>query len=141
MVSNLGKDRQIIQQTWASVAIVVPATPGRVPLSDVAQSAGVLQVDSIIISLHPDAGTILYLGKANVIGGAASNGLAIDSGEKVQFAISNERPLYEIQSPLIAQACIQPLPIPLVVWNLSDMWLTADAETTAVIQFFDVAWR
>ena len=138
---DLGRDRQIINQTWDSTSIPVPVTPAVIPLASVAQALSVLLVDSIIIALHPDAGSNIYLGKAGVIGGLLSTGLPIIPGEKIQLAISNERPLYEIQAPLVDGMCQSPVPVPLVVWNLSDMWLTADVAVTAVVQFFHVAWR
>jgi hypothetical protein len=140
-MDDIGRERQTIQQTWDSVSIIVPATPQAISLASVAQSAGVLLVDSIIIGLHPDAASIIYLGKAGVIGGLTSNGIPILEGEKIQLSISNERPIYEIQAPIVDQTCSSPVPIPLVVWNLSDMWLTADGQVTAVVQFFHVAWR
>jgi hypothetical protein len=135
---NLQARRQVIPQTAWCTRLAVPATPARRSLADAAAGMRTMQIDSMILSLHVDAAQPVYFGDAAVIGGTATNGMQILPGEKIMLSIDNERPIYEIQAPLVDVNCTDPLTIPLVVWPLDYYFVTADAAVDLALIFFPV---
>lgn len=128
----------VIQQLNQKV-IAVGLTP--TPLSDLAlQSA---YIDSFLLCLYSTAANSVFFGDATV---TTTNGMEIPVGVTVQFAINNERPLYELQSPLLQVAgvaiCdgVPPVDIPFVYWDLSQLFLIAAAATNVTIIPFKRAY-
>jgi hypothetical protein len=127
--------RTVYRQEFWPFALTVPVA-NAVPLSQSFQQAN-LQAgyDGFIISNPSKAsggsGNSVLLGDQNV-NTALFNGLEILPGAPIMLSIHNERPLYEVQAPLIDSICVAPEKIPLIAWDVANIWLRAFTGDTIV---------
>jgi hypothetical protein len=100
-------------------------------------------IDAFLICLYTTAANSVFFGNGGV---TITNGVEIPPGVSVQFAISNERELYELQTPLelaaAALTCqtVDHKLIPFVYWDLSQLFLVAAAATNVVVMPFKRAY-
>ncbi len=117
-------DRQAILQDFRSFAITATLPP--VPLVAGIPSANRSSLyTTISFSIIP-TGTPAIIGDSSVRP-ALSNGQWITPGVVTRWRIVNDRQLYEVQAPLVDQfACVAD-GIPIVVWDLSAIFVAAAA--------------
>ncbi len=129
--------RDIIRQPWLAYGLVVGLSP--TPLSQASQQSGLSgQYDSFIVSVPTTAARVILMGDSSVAV-AAANGLEIKPGVPVQLSIRNERQLYEVQAPIVDAECTQAEGIPIVVWDVSNIYfVTLVAPVTVGILLFKV---
>ncbi len=96
--------------------------------------------DAFIISVPRASANAVILGDSSV-SPALHNGLEIIPGQPVQLSIDNERQLYEVQAPLVDEACATPEAIPFVAWDLANIYLASFvAPQTIGLIFFKNAF-
>jgi hypothetical protein len=125
--------REFIFQDFYPIALTVPVWPDRNALSLVTQSGGAIQYDAFSVSVPGATSAVpvtrsVYMGNnsINPPGSAGGfNGIELVPGLLYQFGINNERPLYEVQQPLIEKlGCSVPESIPLIVWPVTNIFFT-----------------
>jgi hypothetical protein len=100
-------------------------------------------IDSLLICVYSTAANSVFFGDQTV---TITNGMEIPPGVTVQFSISNERVLYELEMPILPAASkivCAPMPetqIPFVYWDMSQLYLIAAAATNTVIIPFKRAY-
>lgn len=134
----LDVNREVVYQPFDSFLIVVGTVPTR--LSDTIAFAKTDLIDSFVISLDAGAANNIFIGGANV---TVNNGVEIVAGGgPVNFVIENQNEHYEILDPLLRISetlqCTpkQPLAIPFIVWDLSQIYLVAAAATNVRVMPF-----
>lgn len=127
--------RDLIKQEFLPKALLVGITP--TPLGQAAQQSAIMAAfDTIVLAVPSTAANVVWFGDSS-INVAAQNGLELTQGNPVLFQIINERPLYEVQAPLVDSTCQSgDESIPFKVWDPSTMYLVAAAPTTVGILFF-----
>lgn len=130
--------RPILAQRFQSYALLVGV--GATPLNTSWQQANLSGLyDAFIISVPLAAANGVFLGDAS-ISAILTNGLEILPGIPIMLSIDNERQLYEIQAPLVDQACTVPESIPFIAWSPAEIYLVAVAPTTIGIILFSAPY-
>ncbi len=126
--------RPILPQFFINFRLTVGVNP--TPINQAAAQAGLdWLADSMIISVPVAAAVPVYFGGAGV-NAVTPNGLEIRPGIPVQLSIVNERPLYEVQAPIVDEYCVSPEVIPFCVWELSTCYLVATAPVGVGVLIF-----
>lgn len=138
--------RNPLPQQFDHFALTVPAfapANSRIQVSATAQSLEVEQYDAMIFSLPLEAAGPVYFGGPTITAGIGTNGLQIRPGIPINLSINNVRQLVELQAPLIdvlpalgGLVCPAPLAVPRIVWDVSNLWLTADVEVSIAVLLF-----
>lgn len=129
----------VVQQLGQSV-VAVGLTPTPLSSNPALQLA---YIDSFIICVYSTAANSVFFGDGTV---SITTGIEIPAGVSIQFAISNERQLYELQNPLLsmqaAMECdkVKGEEIPFVYWDMSQLFLVAAAATNAIVMPFKRAY-
>lgn len=132
--------RPTVPQQLNQAVIAVAVTP--TPLSS-NPALTLAYIDSFLLCVYTTAANSVFFGDQSV---TTTNGMEIPAGVTVQFSISNERQLYELQLPLLpvaSQIVCAAMPqsdIPFVYWDLSQLYLVAAAPTNVVIIPFKRAY-
>jgi hypothetical protein len=128
--------RPVLFQPFSSFVLVVGTTP--TPMVAIANKSDL--VDSFILSLDAGAANNVFMGDQNV---SVTTGIEIVAGAgPVNFRIDNQNQNYDVQIPLmdIARtlqcAVQQPFAIPFIVWDCSQLYLVAAANTNVRIMLF-----
>jgi hypothetical protein len=126
-------NRGIVYQPFDQFAITVGVTP--TPISTIFTKSDL--IDSFIVSVDAGAANNIFIGNQGV---TVNTGIEIVAGGGgVNFIIENQNQHYEIQDPVIQIAemlkCnnVDQIDIPFIVWDLSQIYLVAIANTTARI--------
>ena len=96
-------------------------------------------IDSIFVNIPSAAANPVFFGMNNV---TIATGLELQPGLIINFALNNERQLYELQYPILdiatAMKCETQVPdrLPVVVWDPSQLFLVAAAATDVRIALF-----
>ena len=121
--------RDIVFQPFETFNITVAITPTQAST----KFTKVDLITSFIVSLDAAAANNVFMGGAGV---TTANGIEIVAGAgPIEFFINNQNQHYELQEPAIAIAetmqCQpnQPRAIPIVVWDLSQIYFVAVANT------------
>lgn len=129
-------NRTIAYQNFETFVLAVGTTP--TPLSSLFTKADL--IDSFTVSVDAAAANNVFIGGQAV---TVDNGLEIVRGAgPVSFEIVNQNQHYEIQSPVIAIAealnCrpLEPVSIPFIVWDLSQIYMVAAAATNVRVAPF-----
>lgn len=130
--------REIAYQPFENYALTVGVTP--TPLNNAFNFTKADLIDSFALSVDSGAANNVFIGGAGV---TTANGLEIVRGAgPIEFVIENQRQHYEIQEPVIAIAetlqCnrTEPRQIPWIIWDFSQIYLIAVANTVVrVIPF------
>lgn len=131
--------RPLVVQPFTTQQLQVQVTP--TPLSSLQLTQA--YIDSLLITLYSTAANSVFLGDQGV---TVTTGIEIPVGITIQLEISNERPLYELQNPLVKLAvkvlCAieKPFEVPFVYWDLTQIYLIAAASTNVIITAFKRAW-
>jgi hypothetical protein len=126
--------RPILSQDFYPTSVLVNVQP--TPLATTFQQSQTQTLyDAFIISVPKARANPIVLGGPNV-DAVKSNGLEILPGVPVMLSIENTRQLYEVQAPLVDEACLLPEAIPFVVWDVSTVYLIAVAPTMVGVIFF-----
>jgi hypothetical protein len=129
----LYQQRQTVIQPFTHTLLTVAVTP--TPL-DSNQNAQTSYIDSFLVCLFSTAANSVFLGDNTV---TLTNGMEIPPGVTIQLSITNERPKYEVQYPVldVAQALTcqrqEPVQIPFIYWDLSQLYLIAAAPTNVIV--------
>jgi hypothetical protein len=130
-------ERPVVRQRFFSYALAVAAAPAVTQVNN-DPSLHTNYLNTFIISV-PAAGGNVYLGSAGV---SQATGLELIAGSgPLVFAIDQARQFYEIQDPTLQIAAIancknpKPQMIPFVVWDLTQLFLTAPVLTNIVVGF------
>ena len=132
--------RQTVVQQFSQAPITVAVTPTPLNSNPALQNAF---IDSFLVCVYSTAANSIFLGDSTV---TITTGMEIPPGTTIQLSISNERPLYELQYPLLNAAeriaCekIPPTDIPFVYWDLSQVYVIAAAPTSAIVIPFKRAY-
>lgn len=128
--------RPILWQPFSSFNLSVQVTPTAI----VANQNKSDLIDSFLVSVDAGAANNIFIGDSAV---TVTNGIEIVAGGgPVNFRIPNQPQQYDTQTPLIAIAntmqCQDNLavPIPFIVWDLSQIFLVAAAITNVRIAAF-----
>jgi hypothetical protein len=126
--------RPVLAQFFINFRLTVGTSP--TPINQAAAQAGLdWLADAMIISVPVAAAVPVYFGGAGV-NAVTPNGLEIRQGIPVMLSIRNERPLYEVQAPLVDMECATPEVIPFAVWELSTCYLVATAAVGVGVLIF-----
>jgi len=130
--------RPLLKQGFRSYALPVGA--GATPLNLANQQANLSGMyDAFTISVPFGSANTVWLGDSS-INALSGNGLEIPVGLPIMLSIHNERQLYEIQSPAVDALCVVPESIPFIVWNPSEIYLSAVAPVTVGIVLFQAPY-
>ena len=128
--------RDILRQDFTTFSFVATTAP-----QPIAQLGVNSMIDTIMFSLPTGAANSVFFGSDASV--SITSGIEIAPGSPSILAIVHDgRQLYELQDPLIAlQATAQcrdidPRLIPFVVWDVSQIYLVAAANTTLAIGLF-----
>jgi hypothetical protein len=132
--------RPLVEQTLTTFALTVPVTP--IPI----RSSGSLidMCDSFVLSVPASAANNVFLGDSSV---TITTGIEIVAGVPINFAIDQNRQMFELQLPLeelvTRVACNPQFPsynVPFICWNLSNLYVVAVANTVCVVSAFRVPY-
>jgi hypothetical protein len=128
--------RPVLFQPFSSFILTVLTTP--TPM--VATSNKSDLVDSFVVSVDAGAANNVFMGDQNV---SILSGIEIVAGGgPANFVIDNQNQNYDVQIPLmdIARtlqcAVQQPFAIPFIVWDCSQLYFVAVANTSVRIMLF-----
>lgn len=131
--------RPLVVQPFDPQLLAVQITP--TPLSGVQlQSA---YIDSILLTVYSTAANSVFLGNGAV---TVTTGIEIPAGVTIQLTISNERPLIELETPLLDLArkilCLNPkrTEVPFVYWDVTQLFVIAAAPTNMIVTAVKRAW-
>lgn len=127
--------RPLLFQPIVSRVVVVGTAPVSLdPIGNINQMVGTFAVSV------PTGAVNCFIGDSNV---TITSGLEIVAGAgAVEFAIEDERMLYELMNPNMKMAEIlgcqpfNPTDIPLVLWDLSQVYVVAAAASTIAVNTF-----
>lgn len=137
--------RQFIGQQFSTFGITVPVTA--IPINS---SLGITSlITTIVLSVPTGAANSVFLGAD--AGVTITSGLEIPPGNPQQYRVINERELVELESPLLdmltMQICnqggkgaAQSEVVPFIVWDVSQMYLIATANTAMTVGVFKEMW-
>jgi hypothetical protein len=121
--------RDIVVQPFETFNIAVQVTPTQLTT----KFTKVDLITSFILSVDQGAANNVFMGGGGV---SVTNGIEIVAGGgPIEFFINNQKQHYELQEPVISITEIlqcapkQPRSIPIVVWDLSQIYLIAAAIT------------
>lgn len=129
----------VVQQIGQAV-VAVGLTPTPLSANPALQNAF---IDSFLICVYTTAANSVFFGDSTV---SITTGIEIPAGVTVQFSISNERQLYEVQNPLLkiaeSMTCENQRgeEITFVYFDLSQLYLVAVAATNAIVMPFKRAY-
>jgi hypothetical protein len=126
-----------------------PVTVGVVPAPVNAALSLSSLISTIAFSVPTGAANSVFLGPDASV--SITTGLEIPPGIVQQYRTNNERELIELESPLLSilfqvlcffgiKNQVQGEEVPLVVWDLSQMYLVATAPTAMVVGTFKEIW-
>lgn len=130
-------DRPIVYQIFTTFALTVGTTPTQISTA----FTKVDLIDSFAISVDAAAANNVFIGDQGV---TTTTGLEIvRGGGPINFVIRNQHQQYELQEPLIilaestlCQGPVAPRAIPFIIWDLSQIYLIAAANTNVRIAPF-----
>jgi hypothetical protein len=129
-------NRPTVYQNFETFTLTVLVTPTQISTA----FTKVELIDSFVISVDAGAANNVFIGGPGV---TITNGLEIVAGAgPVNFRIRNQRQTYDLQAPVINIAevlqCVpnQPVSLPFVVWDFSQIYLVAAANTNVRIAPF-----
>lgn len=142
----MGINRLPIEQTVVSLAIAVGTGP--TPIAQSISTTSMIQ--SILVCNFSTNANSLFFGDNNV---TTATGAEIVVGTSYMFVIEQDRQLYELQDVVLQlaqmvamitgaqmgcapQGQIDPISIPVVVWNPQNLYLVAAAAQPASLQLF-----
>jgi hypothetical protein len=131
--------RQLLYQPFNPQVLAVQATP--TPFSSLQLQQA--YIDTILLTVYTTAANSVFFGDQSV---TVTNGIEIPAGTTIQLSISNERPLYEIQNPLIAMVAkvlciaVQPFEVPFIYWDVAQLYAVAAAPTNMIVTAVKRAW-
>lgn len=131
--------RPQVAQQFNTQVLAVQTTP--TPLAGIQLTQA--YIDNIIICVFSTAANSVFFGDQGV---TTSTGIEIPAGVSVQFPISNERPLYELQNPILRMVAkvicdnVEGFQVPFVYWDLTQLYLIAAVATNVVIAAPKRAW-
>lgn len=133
----MGILRPPIEQTFFTVALTA-LSANNVPI---AQNINISSLINAFIICNPSSNVnSVFWGDSNV---STSSGIEIPPGNAPLFGTEEIRQLYELQDPLLLEAqkaiCgkIDPIAIPVVVWNPSNIFIiAANANVNVSLAFF-----
>lgn len=127
--------RTVLFQPFSTFVVTVNLGP--IQISPVQDKTSL--VESFVLSIDAAAGSA-FIGDSTV---TVASGLEIVAGAgPVLFENVNQKQSYELQKPLIGIAetvqCMnnEPLAIPFIIWDLSQIYLVAAAATTVRVAAF-----
>jgi hypothetical protein len=128
--------RPVLFQPFSAFPLAVQVTPTAI----VANQNKSDLIDSFIISLDAGAANNVFMGDSSV---TVANGIEIVAGGgPVNFRIVNQNQQYDTQVPLVGIASTMQcqdnlaVPIPFIVWDMSQIFLIAAAITNVRISLF-----
>jgi|SRR5215470_7142982 len=136
-------DRPLLKQDATSFAMTVPVAPA----APIGPQYGLTSlIDSFDITIPAAAANSVFIGFDQ--GVIITTGLELIAGTTVQFKIDHDgRQIYECQhllAKLITTLCGTPITpeeqIPLVVWDMSQVFLVAAAPTNVTIALFKATY-
>jgi hypothetical protein len=129
-------DRPIVYQIFTTFALTV----GTVATQISTAFTKVDLIDSFAVSLDAAAANNVFIGDQGV---TVNTGLEIVRGSgPVNFVIRNQWQQYDLQEPLVTEneaiLCqpVAPRPIPFIIWDLSQIYLVAPANTVVRVAPF-----
>jgi hypothetical protein len=131
--------RQLLYQPFSPQVLAVAITP--TPLSGLQLTQA--YIDSLLITNFSTSANSVWIGDSNV---AVGTGVEIPVGVTIQLSISNERPLYEVQNPLlemdekISCASVQPTEIPFIYWDLTQIFAIVAVAQNCVVTALKRPW-
>jgi hypothetical protein len=132
----LDVNRQVVYQNFETFTVAVQVTPTQISTSFTKSD----YIDSFYVSVDAAAANNVFIGGASV---TIANGIEIVAGGgPLKFLINNQNEHYELLAPLIAISemlgCqpVQPISIPFVLWDFTQIYLVAAAITTVRIAPF-----
>lgn len=136
-------ERPLIRQAFYASALVVPASPSVIQLSQANQQ---VSLDTLIVAFSisvPNGGAnSIWVGDSSITP-ANFNGTEIVPGVTKTFWIEDTRQLYEIQQPLteIDTCGADPFTVPLAVWDLSNWYASATAQITVGLMLYPLMFK
>ena len=131
-------NREIVFQPFESYSVNVLTTPTQ--LNDSVKLTKMDLIDSFVLSVDSGAANNIFIGGPSV---TVTNGIEIVRGAgPVLFLIKNQEQQYELQEPAVAIAetlqCTPNIPraLPFIVWDFSQLYVIAIANTNARIAPF-----
>lgn len=129
-------NRPVLYQSYTTRALTVLTTPTPIgPQNSLSEL-----INTFVISVPASAANNVFFGDSNV---TITSGLEIVRGAgPIEFVIEDERMLYELMYPAVRTAevlgCdrLQPVEIPFIAWDLSQIFLVASANTVVSIATF-----
>ena len=125
--------RPVIRQTFLAYGLTVGVVPTPI------LATGILQAlyTTIVIS-NPAVGVSILIGDSGV-SLVNQNGIELGVGQTLTLALRNERQAYEVQGPLVYAFGCAPEAIPLIVWDMSQIFAVAiAAQTVGVVLFPEI---
>jgi len=132
--------RQTIAQEWTTIPFGVTAVAQ--PISGSLGPSSL--ITTLIFSVPITAANSVFIGPNS--GVSLTNGLEIPAGSPQEIRINNERELVEIESPmldlLLALTCrrVQSDTVPIITWDVSNIWIIATGNTAITIGIFKEMW-
>jgi len=137
--------RQRIPQEFGLINLTVTTTPQPLSLSLGPSSL----VSTLVFSVPTGQAQGVFLG--NTAGVTITTGLEIPVGNPQEYVVINERELIELESPLLGiwaqildwfrcRIVPQSDGVPVVVWDVTNMWVVASANTVLNVGTFKEMW-
>lgn len=125
-------DRPLVRQLFYPTALVVPASPATIQLSQATQQASLdTLITAFSVSCPFGGANSVWLGDSSILA-SAFNGIEVPAGITKTFVIDPGRQIYELQQPLVEglNCPTEAMAIPFPVWDLSGWYATASAQIT-----------
>ena len=135
MALQLGLKRPLVTQQFITLSVSVTTSP--LPLATTVNKEQL--ITSFVIS-NPSTGSSVFIGNQGV---STTSGLEVIAGTTPVFEILQEgRQLYELQEPALdivsGQQCrrVEAFGIPFIVWDMTQWFVVAAANTTISVALF-----